>query len=307
MTKAKVAFQVSTAVADATWNSITSTSVGEKIADMDDDGGTATGWSFSIDVAPSFANTLGISSVGSGDAAWVDDAAISDEHHQITGVNKAEYTIAGLDNSKTYVLEYYGSAEAIYPDSEAEISIDDSTWLTTTTDTNTSATNKLTNISPTSGAITLYFRRDGATGRGVLNALRIIETATLSGVSITDKQDLSVDVNVTTDIDNGWLYAVITTSATQPTAIQIRGGQDHLGNGATSSANQAVTSTGAKTFNDMLGVFADTTFYAHIVHYDSGDNESNVISSAGFTSNSTPPVTVTKSAQNISVSILIGI
>lgn len=98
---------------------------------------------------------------------------------------------------------------------------------------------------------------------------------------------------VTTNEANGTLYAVCTTSATAPTGAQVRAGQDHTGASAPGgSGNQAVTSTGAKTFN-ATSLTPSTTYWFHFQHRDAAGNDSSVVSSASFTTSAagdtTPP------------------
>jgi hypothetical protein len=95
---------------------------------------------------------------------------------------------------------------------------------------------------------------------------------------------------VTTDEGNGTLYAVVTTSATAPTAAQIRAGQNQAGAAAVYAANQAVSSTGAKTFN-ATGLSPSTTYYWHFTHRDAASNDSAVASSASFTTTAASTLT----------------
>lgn len=97
----------------------------------------------------------------------------------------------------------------------------------------------------------------------------------------TATSSTTAQVGATTDEGNGTLYAVVTSSATQPSIAQIKAGQDHTGAAAAWSGSQAVTSTGAKTF-DAIGLTPATTYYAHFVHTDAAANDSNRVSSAGF-------------------------
>lgn len=89
-------------------------------------------------------------------------------------------------------------------------------------------------------------------------------------------------VGATTDEGNGTMYAVVTTSSTQPSVAQIKAGQDHTGASAAWAGSQAVSSTGAKTL-DATGLAPNTAYYAHLVHTDAAANDSNRVSSAAFT------------------------
>lgn len=91
-------------------------------------------------------------------------------------------------------------------------------------------------------------------------------------------------VGATTDEGNGTMYAVVTTSATAPSAAQIKAGQDHTGSAAAwnSGSGQAISTVGAKTFN-ATGLTASTAYRAHLVHTDAAANDSNIATSAEFT------------------------
>jgi hypothetical protein len=102
---------------------------------------------------------------------------------------------------------------------------------------------------------------------------------TLTSPTATGITATGATVGATTDTASGTLYVVVTTSATQPSSAQIKAGQSHTGAAAVFAANQAVSSTGAKTSN-ATGLTASTTYYAHWIHDSSGD--SNILSSSAF-------------------------
>lgn len=87
-------------------------------------------------------------------------------------------------------------------------------------------------------------------------------------------------VGATTDTASGTLYAVVSSSATVPTGVQIEAGQDHTGSAADAAGNVAVASTGAKTIA-VTGISSDVARYAHLVHKD-GSDYSNIVTSASF-------------------------
>lgn len=87
---------------------------------------------------------------------------------------------------------------------------------------------------------------------------------------------------VTTDESNGTLYAVISISATAPTALQVENGQFHTGAAAPFATNAAVTAIGLRAVN-ATGLTAATTYYWHYMHKDAAGNRSAVVSSASFT------------------------
>lgn len=98
----------------------------------------------------------------------------------------------------------------------------------------------------------------------------------------TQTGSTTATIGATTDEGNGTLYGVVTTSITAPTATQIKAGQDHAGSAAVFAGSTAVGSTGAKTIS-ATGLTAATAYYAHLMHEDSSANQSNVVTSAQFT------------------------
>lgn len=98
---------------------------------------------------------------------------------------------------------------------------------------------------------------------------------------------------VTTDEANGTLYAVVTTSATPPSAADIR-----AGTGAAYATSQAVSATGVQSVA-ATGLTASTAYYWHFLHDDAAANASNIATSASFTTDAIPAgVTVTEPLKN---------
>jgi hypothetical protein len=100
---------------------------------------------------------------------------------------------------------------------------------------------------------------------------------TLSSAVGTVESNALIVVGATTNEANGTMYLVVTTSATPPSALQVRNGQDHTGTAATVALSQSISSTGAKTFN-ATGLSALTAYYPYIVHRDAAGNDSAVFS-----------------------------
>lgn len=100
----------------------------------------------------------------------------------------------------------------------------------------------------------------------------------LSAYTETNITGSGATVGCTTNEVAGTLALVITTSATQPTEQQIIDGQDHTGTTATYADSIALSSSGAKTFAATFGP-GGVDYYAHMVHRDSGSNDSNIITS----------------------------
>jgi len=92
----------------------------------------------------------------------------------------------------------------------------------------------------------------------------------LSSPTGTKTGSTTASGTVTTDEGNGTLYFTATTN-TSETAATIKTG-----------SSQAVTATGSQAVS-FTGLTPSTTYYAHYVHDDAATNESNVVSSASFT------------------------
>jgi len=125
---------------------------------------------------------------------------------------------------------------------------------------------------------------------------------TLTSASVTSVGTTTGTGNVTTDEGNGTLYSVVSTSATAPSAAQIQAGQNHTGAAAVWAGNQAVSSTGAKTFS-ITGLTVSTAYYAHFQHKDAANNNSTVVTSAQFTT-TTPDTTVPTLTGSVTISAL---
>lgn len=91
---------------------------------------------------------------------------------------------------------------------------------------------------------------------------------------------------VDTDEGNGTLYWVVTLSATGPSAVQVQSGQDDAGDPAAASGSQAVSATGEQSVS-VTGLIAGVAYYIHYQQQDAAANDSDVVSSAEFTTVST--------------------
>lgn len=125
---------------------------------------------------------------------------------------------------------------------------------------------------------------------GASNAFALVSSGdttapTLTSPSVTAVATTTATGNVTTDEANGTLYSIVSTSATAPSVAQIQAGQNHTGAAAVWSSNQAVSSTGAKTFS-ITGLTVGTTYYTHFQHKDAANNNSTVVTSTQFTTTS---------------------
>lgn len=120
----------------------------------------------------------------------------------------------------------------------------------------------------------------------------------LSSASVPSYTGSTANLTVSTTKGNGTLYYVIDTSATPPTAAQVKLGQGSSGSAAASSGNQAVTVRGTQTKTGASGLTGGVTYYAYFMHEDSGAHQSNVAASASFTPNAQVTVAFTDNAQD---------
>ena len=100
-------------------------------------------------------------------------------------------------------------------------------------------------------------------------------------------------VGATLNEATGTLYVVITEYPNDgpPSVAQVKAGTDFWDATPSFAANQAVASTGAKTFN-ATGLTAGLTYRAYFVHTDAANNNSTVLESASWTQpapDGTPP------------------
>lgn len=115
---------------------------------------------------------------------------------------------------------------------------------------------------------------------------------TLSAPVGTSTGTTTATAGATTDTATGTMYAIVSTVATPPTVAEIQAGQQSGGAAAAWAGNQAISSTGAKTFS-ATGLTASTTYYAHVQHRDGSSNDSAVVSSASFTTSASGATAVT--------------
>lgn len=109
-----------------------------------------------------------------------------------------------------------------------------------------------------------------------------VTAPTLTSPTAVSISNVAMTGTVSTDEANGTLYIVATTSATPPSATQIRAGQNDTGAAAVFAANQAITTTGVKTFN-VTGLTELTQYYLYYHHQDASNNDSTVVSASATT------------------------
>jgi hypothetical protein len=104
----------------------------------------------------------------------------------------------------------------------------------------------------------------------------------LSAGSGTQTGSGTATLSVTTDENNGTLYAVVSATNTAPSVGQIQLGQNSSGAAAPYASNQAITSTGAKSFG-ATGLSPSTTYYPFFQQKDASNNNSTVVGGGSFT------------------------
>jgi len=121
-------------------------------------------------------------------------------------------------------------------------------------------------------------------GMGALNNSAFTDTTapTLTLPLALPLGDTSGYLGVTTNEANGTLYYVVTTSATPPSAAQVKAGQNNGGTAAVYAGSQAVSATGAQSAT-ATGLSSATAYYAYFMHEDAGGNQSSVSASSAFT------------------------
>lgn len=106
---------------------------------------------------------------------------------------------------------------------------------------------------------------------------------TLSSPSVTVLNETSADAAVVTNAGSGVLYWIASTSATQPTATQIKAGQMHTGSAAAAAGSQAVSSGGSQeVFGGIVGLTNGVTYYAHFYQETDGLIATNMVTSGAF-------------------------
>lgn len=142
--------------------------------------------------------TAGVNAVGTGDAAWVNQAVISDETWSRTSVGTNTYELTGLDNSLRYSFQFFGSEQAV-----------GTSWLHVTINGVTKQYNASLNssqvlffddIAPTSGKITWIVESKTGLGGARLCAVRIDEHVYNPYIvdSITDPVEAGGTITYTT-------------------------------------------------------------------------------------------------------------
>ena len=165
----------SAADTNKSWNNVTTQT--QTLTNMVDEDGSATVFDFAPSDPAIGEATNGVNAVGSGDAAWVDEAIISKESHWNTeAADDVDFQFSGLDDAKTYSFEFFGSRDGSGT-RRLEISVDN---FSTTEDTincygNSTLTAKATGISPVSNSIIVTWRTAGTDDFAYVNAIKMTE------------------------------------------------------------------------------------------------------------------------------------
>ena len=115
-----------------------------------------------------------------------------------------------------------------------------------------------------------------------LNVGDVLDTAaTLTSPTGTQTGDTTATGTVSTNQASGTMYAVVTTSATPPTATQVKAGQNNAGSAAAFAGSAAAT-LGTNTIN-ATGLSGGTTYYFYFAQENTVPLKSSVAASASFT------------------------
>lgn len=93
-------------------------------------------------------------------------------------------------------------------------------------------------------------------------------------------------ISVDTNEGNGTLYWFVSTSATPPSAADLK-----AGTGATAAGNQAVSGTGTQNATPT-GLTETTLYWAHFLHRDTAGNDSAIATGNGFKAGRGPELIV---------------
>lgn len=140
----------------------------------------------------------------------------------------------------------------------------------------------------------LYDNFDFDTGDRILQVAEKLPAApdvtapTLSSPTAATNGDTAMTGTVSTNEGNGTLYKFVSTSATPPSAANLK-----AGTGAVVSGSQAVSGTGVQNIT-ATGLTASTIYYVHYLHRDTAGNDSAIASTSSFTTDaaSSLPVTI---------------
>lgn len=203
----KISIESDPANTYGTWNTLSGTSVSTTTAILNFSDAVDTGWDLTIANSPESSGSAGVNAVGTGDAAWVDEANVSESYQYVSSSGTASYDITGLDNEKTYTIDVFGSRDASASDRVGEYSVDGFT-SSVTLDAALNSTLEATfaSVSPSSGKITVAMRVYSGSSYGYFNALQIEEDT--GGGPTTTPKTLTHTAAGTASLSTVVIYAV---------------------------------------------------------------------------------------------------
>lgn len=133
-----------------------------------------------------------------------------------------------------------------------------------------------------------FFQRDAANNNSNVVSSASFTTADVTAPTLSSPTDAAngstgATLSVSTNEGNGTLYWYISTSATPPSATDLK-----AGTGSVAGGTQAVSGTGVQNVTGITGLTASTTYYAHFLHRDAANNDSGIVSGDGFTTSAAP-------------------
>ena len=212
MTAAYLALQRDNAPANTgkTWNDIR---IDNSPVALNDEAGVSTGWAFAYTTAPNSEFTSGASAVGTGDAAYIDEAIIMAESHAMNdATNWAAAEITNLDNSSLYDLGFT-SSQGFNRKMEIRVNGGASQVLNSEgVEKGTGELKLFTDISPVSGTITVEYRTDiSSDGWSYVNAGFIVEQGPPPASLTVTQTELTPGGTISGSYSN---YATIPTTLT---------------------------------------------------------------------------------------------
>lgn len=179
-----------------------------------------------------------------------------------TGTTIGTLTAVGTTGTPTFTLT--GSAGGKYQISGSSLQVG-STALVAGTDT---ITVSVSGVNPSLPNVSFQ--------------IAVYAAAVLSGGTASATGTTTGTIGVSTTEGAGTLYWTVDTSSSSPTYAQVAAGQTAAGAAADRFGNVAVTATGAQSVN-VTGLAASTTYYAHFAQGDPAGNQSNIVTTASFT------------------------
>lgn len=216
MTLFYLAFQNTTTPSNTPyyWNSFTTVAT-SVAASLVDSAGNSLPLSVSVSSTSGIVkNSNGLNVAGSGDAAWVNQAAISDETWTFS--NSRTMTLGGLDNAKRYTIAFFGSQDGAGTN-DLSVTIGGVNKVLNTSNNSTQII-EFIDIAPSSSAISISIIK--ATNNCRLCAMRIDEHVYNPYVvdTITDPVEIGGTLSFTT---TG--FATLTAITTDQTGITVSG------------------------------------------------------------------------------------